>query len=417
MPISHRSVLVVDPDPAVRQMVKRCLGALGCDVVEAASGEESHAHLGAGRFDVVLADLHLRLDDGTPLLAEVERRQPGTPVITLTSFGSLSECAAAIRAGAYDCLVKPLRRVELETAVDKAVEAHDRELERQRPRAPRAQPANTLVGSSPPMHEVLRTTMRAARTEATVLITGEPGTGKQLLAQLTHELSGRARGPLVAIDCAALPPGLVERELFGDAGRAGVFAQAVHGTLVLDGVGELPMAAQAKLLRLFEEASVDVRVVAVTHRDLRALCAVEHFREDLFFRLDVMHIEAPPLRARREDIEPLAAHFLAHMSERLGRPLRLATDTLETLQRYAWPGNVRELQHLVERLALLARDGVVSLDLLPPRLRRAARGTSAPEPQSALEELENRLILEGLGRARGMSLAVLIERIQRKALN
>jgi len=463
MPLKNRSVLVVDPDAGVRQLVKRLVRKLGGDVVEAAGSSDTLTQLGLAHFDVIVADLHLTLADGTALLTAIERRQPGTPVVTLTASGSLSECVAAIRAGASDCLIKPFRAADLEVALDKAVSVRDRELERRRAREPHRHACEPLVGGSRRMQEVLRTIMRAARTDATVLITGETGTGKDVLAHLVHEASTRARGPLVAVNCGAIPEGLVESELFGHARgaftgalerRLGVFAQASGGTLILDEIGELPLSAQVKLLRVLEEHAVtpvgeahaipvDVRVVAVTHRDLEALCAVGRFRDDLFFRLDVVRVEAPPLRARRDDIVLLTQHFLDAAARRSGRRLELAKETLAALVRYDWPGNVRELQNLIERMALLSTEDLLTADLLPPRVR-AASGAGVPRPvrddaswplllggaidlQGALDDIETRLIVEALGRAKGnrsaaarllrINRTTLIERLRRKALN
>ena len=455
---SRRSALIVDADAKVRRLVRQLLHKLGCEVVEVEDGGDALAQLSLGHFDLVVADLHTSLADDTRLLTAIRAGHPQTPTITLTAEGSLSECVSAIRAGAADCLVKPIHGDALEGVLRQQLGELARTSPRHAPSPPRVDEC-PLVGESRLMQELLRTVARVARTDASVLITGETGTGKDVLARLVHELSPRARGPLVVVSCGAIPEGMIERELFGhapgafpgaDEARVGLIAQASGGTLVLDELGELPLAAQARLLHVLEERAVapvgaifptpvDVRVVAVTHRDLDALRAVGKFRDDLFFRVDVVRVEIPPLRAHREDIVALARHFLARAAQRAGRELELGREALEALVFYAWPGNVRELENTIERMAILATGPTLGPELLPERLRAsvttpaAAAAAAAAFPaqgldlHTALHRIEQRLIGEALRRANGcrseaarllkLNRTTLLERMKRGTLN
>jgi DNA-binding NtrC family response regulator len=376
-PVSRpmRCGLVVDADLVTRNAARRCLARLGCDAVEAADAADALVQLELAVYDVVIVDLHLALGERHRLLETVRQRQPGVPVLTLTADGSLAECVAAIRAGATDCLVKPVHGPTLEDALRDAlartarppVDTRGAQLERD---------PCPLVGESRVMRDLLRCVGQLAFSDAPVLIVGESGAGKDALARYLHELSPRGRAPFVVVSCGAL------LELGADYELGLAFAQAAGGTLVLDEVAELPAVAQAALaLRLARPRRPgDARVVALTRRELDELRAVGILRDDLVFRLDVMRLDVPALRDRREDIVPLALHILTQLSGRLGRPLALARDTLSALLVHAWPGNVRELENTLERMAIFATGATLGPELLPPRVRATVAGPVKTTP-------------------------------------
>jgi DNA-binding NtrC family response regulator len=450
-------VLVVDDDAHIRRMVRRIVRGLGCEVTEAEDGVDAVGKLTGTRFDLVLTDLRMPRGDGMEVLEALRDRHPGTPSVMLTAHGAINECVAAMRAGAVDFLTKPFHADELENVVRRALARPGTREESKPSKTELGRPQASLIGESPALLRVLEVVERVARTDATVLVTGETGTGKEVLARLIHGMSPRAGRPLVALNCGAIPEGLVESELFGHAKgaftgavekRSGKFTQADGGTIFLDEIGELPLATQVKLLRVLqdrevtpvgsaESVPVDVRVVAATHRDLEAMAAGGQFRQDLFYRLDVVRIDMPSLRARREDIPLLAGHFLAIASARLKRNLSFAPETLEALMRHDWPGNVRELENTVERMAILSPDDMIAPVHLPPRVQQASPvpagvvKPSLPEEgidlQEALDAIEERLIAEALRRADGnktlaarllgLNRTTLIEKLKRKPVN
>jgi two-component system response regulator AtoC len=416
-------VLIADDDDALRESLELVLAAEGYEVVSARDGAAALALLEAQPVDVVLCDLRMPGMDGLELLPQLVRRLPGVPVLLMSAYGSADLAVEAMRRGAYDYLAKPFQPSELLLTLRKAREREklrrsNQILQREVQRAVGERP---IVAASPAMIHVLEIVERAAEFKATVLLQGESGSGKEVLARAIHAQSPRRDEAFVAINCAAIPEALLESELFGhakgaftgaDRARRGLFAEADGGTLFLDEIGELPLALQAKLLRVLQEEEVrpvgeakprrvDVRVLAATARDLEAEVAGGRFREDLFYRLDVVRVKVPPLRERREDIPLLVDHFLGRTRESLGKAVRsIDDDALERLVDYAWPGNVRELENVLERAVILCRGERLALADLPPNLTSAPaerRGASRDlSLRRARRALEARLIGEAL---------------------
>jgi DNA-binding NtrC family response regulator len=406
-------VLVVDDEPAVRFTIAEALGDRGLTVVQAASGEEALARLDG--VACVVTDLSMPGLDGLALLRRVHDEDAELPVIVVTARGSERAAVAAMKAGAYDYLAKPFDVEELGLVVARALEARQLrgEARRLKVEAALGQP---VVGQAPAFRRVLEQARRVAGREVTVLVRGETGTGKELVASLLHHQSARAAGPLVRCNGAAIPAELAEAELFGHekgaftgavAARRGVFAQAHGGTLVLDEVGELPLALQPKLLRALQSgeiqpvggpvAHVDVRVVASTHRDLRAEVAAGRFREDLYFRLAVVELLVPPLRERREDIPALVDAFVRRYAARFGLDDARFTPALgAALAARDWPGNVRELENTVARLLALSPGGEVDVDALSPDVV-----VPPSDLRGQLAALERRLLAETLAACAG----------------
>jgi len=393
-----RSVLVVDDEPGHRLMLKAVLTDKGWAVAEAPDGGSALALLRSGPVpDAVLLDMRLPDMDGLSVLRAVHELQPGLPVVMLTAFGSVGSAVEAMKKGAYDYLTKPADNDELEAVLDKAWQYGRllRENERLRGEV-RAGPE--IIGQGPAMLRLAELIEQVAPSEATVLILGESGTGKELVAERLHALSGRKDGPLVKVNCAALPADLLESELFGYVRGAftgavkdkpGRFQLARGGTLFLDEVGELPMPLQPKLLRALQERVVeplggvrpvdtDVRILAATNRDLRQEVAQGGFREDLYYRLNVLELRIPPLRERLEDLPILAGFLLRKLGRKNRKEVRaISPDFLEALSRYDWPGNVRELENVLERALILARADVLTPDLLPPHVLAAGTAGTA----------------------------------------
>jgi two-component system response regulator AtoC len=421
-------VLIADDDDALRESLGLVLAAEGYEVACAPDGAAALALAEAQPFDVVLCDLRMPGRDGLELLPELARKLPGAPVILMSAYGSSDLALEAMRRGAYDYLAKPFQPSEALLAIRKA---HERErlrranqlLQREVERAVGERP---IVAASPTMIEVLEVVERAAEFKATVLLVGESGTGKEVLARAIHAQSPRRNEPFVAVNCGAIPEALLESELFGhakgaftgaDRAHRGLFAEADGGTLFLDEIGELPLALQVKLLRVLQEEEVrpvgeskprkvDVRVLAATARDLQAEVAGGRFREDLFYRLDVVRVRVPPLRERREDIPLLVDHFLGRSRETLGKAMRSIDDAaLERLVGYDWPGNVRELENVLERAVILARGERLTVADLPPNLAAAGPTREAGARDLSLRRarraLEAQLIVQALGATGG----------------
>jgi DNA-binding NtrC family response regulator len=423
--LARAHVLLAEDDPTVRHYLQRGLDRLGLTVSAAENGEQAQALLGERTFDVVVTDLAMPLADGFAVLDASLRRQPRAPVIMLTAVGSMSECVRAMRAGAFDFVSKPADLAVLQSTLRSALES------RRGPPA-RAVIGETLIGESPATRALAEMIERVASSKATVLITGETGSGKEIVARALHQASGRGAAPLVTVNCGAIPEGLIETELFGHVAgaftgatgtRPGRVREADGGTLFLDEIGDLPLAMQGRLLRVVQERvvspvgsgttfPVDVRFVAATNRDLGAMVRAGQFREDLYFRLNVVPVELPPLRSRAEDIPLLTAHFLRRM-RRGGAPLEITERALTMLRLYRWPGNVRELEHAIERMVILDRDGIIDIDDLPARLRTEVTGqvieglstfAAHDEPidlGSAVAEFERALIESALRKTGG----------------
>jgi len=381
-------VLIVDDDESLRDSLALVLGSEGFEVTTAADGERALARLDEAAPDIVLCDLRMPGIGGLDLVPELVRRRPEATIILVSAWASDELALEAMRRGAYDYLAKPFQPSEAVLAIRKAQE---RERLRRESRLLRREVERTLggrpiVAASPSMIEVLETIERVAEFKATVLLTGESGTGKEVLARALHAQSPRRDEAFVAVNCGAIPENLLESELFGhargaftgaDRARRGLFLEADGGTLFLDEVGELPPSLQVKLLRVLQEEEVrplgesksrqvDVRVIAATARDLEAEVSAGRFREDLFYRLNVMRIHVPALRDRRQDVPLLVDHFLEHFRCALGRPVRaIADDALARLVAHPWPGNVRELENVIERAVILARGDRLTVQELP----------------------------------------------------
>jgi two-component system, NtrC family, response regulator HydG len=399
-------ILVVDDEPAVRFALVELLGDAGHAVRAAEHAPAALAALEGEAADLVISDLSMPAMNGLELLGEVRARHEATLFVLLTAHGDERVAVEALKLGAYDYIPKPFDNDEILALADRAREVLALRRENQRLRDELRGEFRGLIGSAAAMRDVFRTVARAAPTDVTVLITGESGTGKELVARALHDESRRARGPFLPLNCSALPADLVESELFGhtrgaftgaDRDREGVFAAADGGTLFLDEIGDLAPAAQAKLLRAIEErritpvgstkaVSVDVRVVAATNRPLDDLVEEGSFREDLLYRLRVINLQMPPLRERRDDIMPIAAHFTATFAERHGRPpLPFAESARRALLAYDWPGNVRELRNAVERAVVLADGDAIESADLPAPLRESTAPLSPVD--AALAEL------------------------------
>ncbi|MFO0594184.1 MAG: sigma-54 dependent transcriptional regulator [Myxococcaceae bacterium] len=388
-------VLVVDDEQSIREFLEVLIVRAGHTVDLAADLAGARQALAGARVDVVITDFKLGGDSGIDVL-RAARALPNPPeVIVITAYGTAASAVQAMRQGAYDYIAKPFDNDELMLLVERAVEKRRLSEENRTLRASLAPHAEYWVGTSTAMREVWALVDKVAHAKTTVLISGESGTGKEVIARAIHARGPRAHAPFVPINCGALAEGVLESELFGhvkgsftgaQSDRVGILVSAGEGTVLLDEVGELPPATQVKLLRVLQERRVkpvgssrevpfEARIVAATNRQLDAEVKAGRFREDLFFRLNVINIELPPLRARREEIVPLAEYFLARVADDLGRPgLSFSPDALALLERYSFTGNVRQLSNIVERAATLGDGPVLGPDSLPP----SVRGT--PEP-------------------------------------
>jgi len=413
-------VLVVDDDTAFGETLAVGLRRRGCDVAVQTSAGGALDALSTADVDVIVTDIAMRGVTGLELCARVAATRPDIPVIVMTAFGSMEAAVAAIRAGAYDFIAKPVELDALAIAVDRAARhrALGVEVKRLRAEVEGRPESDEVVGQSPAMVAVYDLVERVADSDASVLVTGESGTGKELVARALHRRSRRRAAPFVAVNCAAMPEGLLESELFGhvrgaftDAKSAkdGLFTQAHGGTIFLDEIGDMPMALQPKLLRALQERTirpvgaraevpVDVRVIAATNRDLEAAIEEGSFRGDLFYRINVVQIALPPLRARAGDILPLAQHFVRAYARRADKDVRgISRAAAERLLAYAWPGNVRELQNCVERAVALARFDHISVDDLPEKLRDQRGAVIVATDDStelvSMSEIERRYVL------------------------
>ncbi|MBM4362326.1 MAG: sigma-54-dependent Fis family transcriptional regulator [Deltaproteobacteria bacterium] len=417
---SETTVLVVDDEVGNALSLRKIFEREGMRVFTAENAREALELARKHCIQVVLTDLMMPGATGVELLRALKEVTPDTEVVLMTAYGTVETAVQAMREGAYDFVEKPLKRLAIVKSVQKAAERHSLVAENRSLRQElRLLTHREIVGQSPALRRVLDVAAQAAPSSATVLILGESGTGKELIARFIHSKSARAAGPFVGVNCAAIPESILESELFGHqrgsftgavGRRDGRFARARGGTLFLDEIGELTAAVQVKLLRVLQEGEyepvggdpvrADVRLLAATNRDLAAEVEAGRFREDLYYRLNVIAVTAPPLRARREDVPLLVDHFLGVYCRKNGRPrLEVPRETLQKLCDYSFPGNVRELENIIERAAVLCRSGVLQVEDLPEAVARAA--SPAPEVLAfpigtTLDAVEDRMIRETL---------------------
>ena len=437
--MAKRRALIIDDEAGVRQSLGLILEDEGFEVARAADGDAGLRAAQAEPFDVVLCDVRMPRRGGFEILEDVIRAQPDATVLVMSAFGQVEQALEAVRKGAYDFLAKPFTAQELLLAIRKADERERLRRENRTLRRALSQEAGgvSIAAASVGMREVFELVERAAEFKTTVLVTGESGAGKEVVARAVHGLSDRASAPYVAVNCGAIPESLIESELFGHAKGAftgadsesrGMFREADGGTLFLDEIGELPPAIQVKLLRALQEEEVrpvgaaksfpvDVRIIAATARDLEQMVAANQFRSDLFYRLNVFRIHVPPLRERPEDVPVLADQLLAAHSRRMGKPVEpLEREVLDALAAQPWPGNVRELENALERALILCRGRRITLELFPfgtgaddaddAPVESDSPGTAASEGEDLSikrqgRALEERLIRQALVRTAG----------------
>ena len=415
---TRAKILIVDDERVHRFMLRSLFAEWGWDAEEADDGSTAVAAVEQGPWDVILMDVRMTAMDGMEALKRIHALNPAIPVVIMTAYSSVDSAVAAIKQGAHDYLTKPLDFDRLRTTLEVAMGHRQQEETVEEPGQPFGDDGR-IIGSSAPMVALWDLIVHVAPTEATVLINGESGTGKELVASALHHKSLRSSGPFVKVNCAALAETLLESELFGhergaftgaDRRREGRFVQAHGGTLFLDEIGETSPAMQAKLLRVLQEHElqrvggqetirVDVRIIVATNRDLEEEVAAGRFREDLYYRLNVVELEVPPLRDRHGDIPLLATYFLRRFADKNNRAVSgITPECMDILNRYPWPGNVRELEHCIERGVILMRGDYLDVNALPLAVQRWA-GANEPretgEP-STLKEAERALILKTL---------------------
>ncbi len=439
-------ILVIDDDRALCELLEEDLRRRGHQVLTALQVDSARELLHAEEVDLVLTDLNMPGTSGIDFCAELHGNRPDLPVVIMTAFGSLETAIAALRAGAYDFVIKPVDLDLLNIALGRALQhrALQEKVRLLKDQVRRQQPEDELLGESAALQQVKQQITRIADLETSVLISGESGTGKELVARALHRQSQRHEGPFVAINCAALPENLLESELFGhvrgaftDAreARKGLFVEASGGTLLLDEIAEMPLSLQPKLLRVLQDHRVrplggsseidcDVRVIAASHRDLDDAVGQGRFRSDLYYRLNVIQLELPPLRERGNDILLLALNFIQQLSRKFGKSVTgLAQPAAACLLGYHWPGNVRELRNVIERALALSYHDLITVEDLPEQLRQP--GSEKPLPASLvdpgtilpLEEMERRYIRQVLDQLDGnRTLAARLLGVDRKTL-
>ena len=430
------SILVVDDEPSLRELLEIMLRKQRHEVATTATLAAALTRIGAEEFDLVISDLRLGADSGLGLLEAVKARAPATEVVMITAFATTENAVQAMKLGAYDYVLKPFKLEELQLVVDKALE-HRRLLAENRVLRHRvgdrgAEP-EPILGHSPAIEQVRQVVAKVGPTRSTVLLTGESGTGKEVVARAIHAAGDRRDQPFVAVNCGAIPEGLIESEFFGHekgaftgAGerRAGLFEVAGSGTMFLDEIGELPAPVQVKLLRALQERrirrvggtadiGISARIVAATNRDLSEEVKAGRFREDLFYRLNVIQLRLPALRDRPEDLPEFCAYFLARIAAEQGWAVcEVSPEAMRLLEAYAFPGNLRELANILERAATLASGPVIGPEVLPPAVRGGeAPGEPAPaqglppgglDLQAHLDAIERRILEQALARTGGV---------------
>jgi DNA-binding NtrC family response regulator len=425
-------LLVVEDDPAVRMTIITGLEAEGYAVDAAASTREALDRLRESSYSIVISDIYLDDRTGLDVLQAARASNPGCAVILMTARGTMETVMAATRDGAFDYIAKPFDWDRLMSAIRRAEAAREESHEDESDIDD--MPDSEMIGSSAPMIEIYKIVSRVAPTDATVLIEGETGTGKEMIARMIHRNSRRAACAFVPVDCGSIAPGLLESELFGamrgaytgaDRDRMGVFEAANSGTVFLDEIGDIELNFQLKLLRFLQDREirplgsprakvVDVRVIAATNRDLQKLVEQEKFREDLWFRLNVVRITVPPLRERHGDIPLLAHYFLRKYNERYGQSTRLTNSGLKAMSEYTWPGNVRQLQHVMERLSILAPNGRIDDEAIRDAIDSTEPRDQASETLADTEAEQIRRVLSATGGNKSRAAKIL--GIERKTL-
>ena len=422
-----KKILVVDDEIGIRQSLKKILEKEGYEVLTASNGEEAFKVIRSDAVDLLISDIRMAGMDGLELLKVCKSVSPYTEVIMITGYASVDTAVDSMKQGAYDYITKPFKKADIVKAVQKAIEKQILTMDnvKMKERIEAMEAAPLIETASPAMKKLVEIVHQVAPSKATVLIMGESGTGKEVIADMIHKLSPRAGRAMVKVNCAAIPETLIESELFGyekgaftgAAGRKeGRFEVADRSSIFLDEVGEVPQAVQVKLLRILQEETferlgsnktvkVDTRIIAATNKNLAALVKDGQFREDLYWRLNVITLQIPPLRERREDIPNLVQHFINRFSRKNEKEMKgLESKAMEVLLGYGWPGNVRELENVIECSVVLDRDGIIGTDDLPAQIQSA----SIPAMESVtiplgtpLEEVERILMEETLKRTKG----------------
>jgi two-component system response regulator PilR (NtrC family) len=420
-------ILVVDDEKSMREILEIFLKSEGYGVTVANNGESALGAMKYDSFDLIITDMKMPKVGGLELLKNVKEISPETVVVIITAFGTTESAVEAMKLGAFDYITKPFQMDDIRLVVKNALERQKLQHEVSILKGQLKPPSlENILGSSPSMLELFSIISRTSESNANVLITGESGTGKELVAKAIHGLSPRKDQHFVAINCAAIPEGLLESELFGymkgaftgaAANKQGLFELANEGTLFLDEIGEMPLNLQAKLLRVIEDGTfrrvggisditVDVRVIAATNKDIRALIEKGQFREDLYFRLNVLSVKIPPLRERGDDIPLLVDHFLKKFS---GDKKKFSQDAVAMLKNYQWKGNVRELENIIERVVLLCDRGTIGVEHLPEEIRSVStltKGVAVPHGgidfEKIIEEMEKAYLLKALEQTNGV---------------
>ncbi|MGD0819177.1 MAG: sigma-54 dependent transcriptional regulator [Desulfomonilia bacterium] len=422
-----KKILVVDDEIGIRQSLKKILEKEGFEVVTASNGEEAFKVIRGGDIDLLISDIRMAGMDGLELLKVCKSVSPYTEVIMITGYASVDTAVDSMKQGAYDYITKPFKKADILKAVQKAIEKQILTMDnvKMKERIEAIESTPLIETASPKMKKLVETVHQVAPSQATILIMGGSGTGKEVIADMIHKLSPRAERPMVKVNCAAIPETLIESELFGyekgaftgAAGRKeGRFEVADKSSIFLDEIGEVPPAVQVKLLRILQEETferlgsnktikVDVRIITATNKDLSAMVKQGRFREDLYWRLNVISLQLPALKDRREDIPNLVQHFINRFSHKNAKEMKgIESKAMEILLGYEWPGNVRELENVIERSVVLDRDGIIGADDLPSELQSA----SIPAMESVtiplgtpMEEVERILMEETLKRTKG----------------